>query len=94
MAKYKVNDDYMLREIAGEAVLVPIGENTQIQNAMINLNETCAYLWKAFAEPRTIESVIEETVKEFEGDREIIARDITGFVMQGLPLGVIIQTEE
>ena len=83
----------MLREIAGEAVLVPIGENTKIQNAMINLNETCAFLWKLFAEPRTIEEAIVEVKKEYEGDDAVITRDVTAFVEQGIPLELILEAE-
>ncbi len=87
--KYQVNDDFLLREIAGEAVLVPTGDHMKIQNAMITLNETSQFLWKFFMEPHTIDEGIARVQQEYEGDPAAIRRDVTDFIMQGLPLELI-----
>ena len=87
--KYKTSEDYMLREIAGEAVLVPVGENASLQNAMITLNETAAFLWKLFEEPRTIEEAVNEILKEYEGSAEQIQIETAAFAIQGVEKGTI-----
>ena len=51
--RFKANSDFLLREVAGEAVLVPIGEAGVFENSVISLNETCSFLWKFFQEPRS-----------------------------------------
>ena len=53
--KYRANPDFLLREVAGEAVLIPIGEAGVFENSVISLNDTCSFLWKLFQEPRTEE---------------------------------------
>ena len=51
--KFKANPDFLLREVAGEAVLIPVGEAGVFENSVISLNDTCSFLWKLFQEPRT-----------------------------------------
>ncbi len=91
--KYQVNDDFLLRQIAGEAVLVPTGEHMKIQNAMITLNETSQFLWKYFMKPHTIEEGIARAQQEYEGDPAAIRRDVTDFIIQGLPLDLVREVE-
>ena len=38
--KYKANPDFLLREVAGEAVLIPVGEAGVFENSVISLNDT------------------------------------------------------
>ena len=52
--KFIRDEDFILREIAGEAVLVPVGENTELSNSIISLNETSVFLWKLFDHPLII----------------------------------------
>ena len=45
----KIKDSFLLREVAGETVVIPAGE-TQNLNFMITLNGTGAFLWKNLLE--------------------------------------------
>ena len=62
----KRNTDFMLRDIAGEVILVPTGAATQQFNGMITLNEVAAFIWK--------------NLDEFEVDEETARTDVEGFV--------------
>ena len=42
----KRNTDFMLRDIAGEVILVPTGAATQQFNGMLTFNEVAAIIWK------------------------------------------------
>ena len=44
--KYRANPDFLLREVAGEAVLIPVGEAGVFENSVISLNDTCSFLWR------------------------------------------------
>ena len=44
----KIKDGYLHREVAGNIIVVPVGEASMNFNGMINLNETGAFLWKLF----------------------------------------------
>ena len=40
----KINKDFMIRDIAGETILVPTGEISHNFNGMITLNEVAAFI--------------------------------------------------
>ena len=42
----KVNSDFVMRNIAGENILVPTGEAAEKFNGMITMNEVAAFMWK------------------------------------------------
>ena len=72
--------DFMLREIAGEVVLVPTGQATQNFNGMITLNEVAAFIWKNLDEAGSKEKLVSMILDEFEVEEEIARRDVEGFV--------------
>lgn len=76
----KRNTDFMLRDIAGEVILVPTGAATQQFNGMITLNEVAAFIWKNLDESESSEILVDKIMDEFEVDRETATRDVIGFV--------------
>ena len=41
-ARYRVSPDYVLREVAGECVMIPVGEGCKIRNGRLSLQGLCA----------------------------------------------------
>jgi len=70
--KYRVNSDYLLREIAGEYAIIPVGTACQISNAVMVPNDTAAFLWNAFQQPRTISEVVAQALEEYEATEDTI----------------------
>ena len=62
----KRNTDFMLRDIAGEVILVPTGAATQQFNGMITLNEVAAFIWKNLDESKSKEELVDKIMDEFE----------------------------
>lgn len=93
MRKFKANPDFLLREVAGEAVLIPIGEAGVFENSVISLNDTCCFLWKLFQTPRTIEDVIAEAKKEYTDPDGIMEQGINSFVSEYLNHGLLLEEE-
>lgn len=87
--RYRANPDYLLREIAGESILVPVNENGAMTNCMFSMNETSLYLWKQFQKPNTIDGVVMQAMREFNGTREVLERDIRAFVTDYLSAGLL-----
>lgn len=81
---YRIVSDYILRNIAGEYVIVPTGENAVICNSVMIPNQTAAFFWKAFQTPKTIEDVTKAGMEQFEVDIETIRAAVTRFVSEGL----------
>ena len=42
----RTNENYVLREIDEESILIPIGEASEHLNGMIHLTPTAAFIWK------------------------------------------------
>ena len=82
--------DFMLRDIAGEVILVPTGAATQQFNGMITLNEVAAFIWKNLDESETKEILVDKIMDEFEVDRETAMRDVIGFVSALYERGLVL----
>lgn len=87
--KYRANPDFLLREVAGEAVLVPVGEAGIFENSVISLNETCRFLWQLFQQPRTVEDVIAEARKEYSDPDGEMEQGIRDFMREYLQYGLL-----
>ena len=85
----KANPNFLLREVAGEAVLVPVGEPGVFENSVISLNETCCFLWKLFQQPRTLEDVIAEARKEYSDPDGEMEQGIKDFIREYLKYGLL-----
>ena len=72
--KYRVNSDYLLREIAGGYAII------QISNAVMVPNDTAAFLWNAFQQPRTISEVVAQALEEYEAAEDTIQNSALNFV--------------
>ena len=77
----KIKEGFILREIAGSFVVVPVGQNLVDFSSMITLNETGAFLWNALSEEASEEQLCEKLLSEYEGViREEALSDIRDFV--------------
>ena len=86
----KRNTDFMLRDIAGEVILVPTGAATQQFNGMITLNEVAAFIWKNLDESESSEILVDKIMAEFEVDRETATRDVRGVVSALYERGLVL----
>ena len=60
----KTNKEYVLREIAGEPLLIPTGMASQKLNGMIRLTETAAFIWKQVDIASDLEEIVERMARE------------------------------
>lgn len=78
--KYRVSADYLLREIAGEYAIIPVGAACQISNAVMVPNDTAVFLWNTFQQPHTISEVVAQAAEEYEAPEEKIQDSVLNFV--------------
>ncbi|MCR5665892.1 MAG: PqqD family protein [Eubacterium sp.] len=91
--KYRISSGFVLRQIAGEYVIVPIDASSEISNAVMTPNETAGFLWNEFQEPSSIQEVLSRVEAEYEGDTEQITGDVIEFVMESVNLGILMEVE-
>lgn len=76
----KAVQDMILREIAGEAILIPVGKTALDMHGMISLSESGLMLWKKLKEERSMEELIGAVLEEYEVDRETASADVRAFL--------------
>lgn len=76
----KVKEDFLLREVAGCYVVVPVGKATVDFNGMVNLNETGAFLWKRLQEDTTKEALVDAIVKEYDVAGDVALKDVEAYL--------------
>ena len=90
---FQAKNGFIKREIAGEILLVPVGERTREFNGMIMLNETGGYLWDLLAGPKTEAALLEALLQEFDVDPETAKADLQEFLNTGLQNELISESE-
>ncbi len=76
----KIKQGFMLREVAGNFVVVAVGEASKNFNGVINLNESGAFLWKQLMSETTNEKLLDALLNEYDVSEEIAKKDIEMFV--------------
>lgn len=75
----KIKDGYLLREVAGQHVVLPVGEDLDM-NVMITLNETGAFLWKQLEAETTKEQLVAAVLAEYDISEEAAGHHIDQFI--------------
>ncbi len=76
----KIKKGFILREVGGESVVVPVGEVSKSFHGMINLNETGAFLWRFFTEEHTAEEAVAALCAEYEAEPNQVEADVARFI--------------
>ncbi|MBE6796829.1 MAG: PqqD family protein [Ruminococcaceae bacterium] len=76
----KIKESYVLRSVAGENLIVPVGGNNINFNSAMTLNETGAFLWQLLNADTTRDALIDAMTKEYDIDAETAAKDIDIFI--------------
>lgn len=76
----KVKDGFVLRDVAGQAVVIATGAASETFHGMVKLNATGAVIWRAVAEGRTAEEAAERLAGQFDVPVEQVKADVDGFI--------------
>lgn len=89
----KTHPDFILRQIAGENILVPCGEAAKRLNGLINLNSTAAFIWQNLDDAKDLDELTARVMDNFEIDEETARRDVNGLTAELILMGMVL-TEE
>ena len=76
----KLNENYILKNIAGTAVVVPGGDAVNDNTGMITLNGPAEIIWKGLQNGKNIESIVEEIKSEYDASEDVIKNDVDAFL--------------
>lgn len=78
----KVSDQMILREIAGEYVLIPAGERANSFYGIMSLNGSGLLLWQKLQSECTEEELIAAVLENYDVDEDTAAKDVREFLAQ------------
>lgn len=76
----KLKEGFLLKEIAGSWVVVPVGEQVVDFQMMITLNETGAFLWEKLKSETTKDELLDALLSEYDVERTIAETDVDEFL--------------
>ena len=91
--KITKNPDLILRNIAGETVLIPTGSFAGKFNGIINLNGPAAFIWEKMEEVSSREEMVQLILDRYEIDEETARKDVNGFLDTAIHVGYAVQEE-
>ncbi|TEB07091.1 hypothetical protein Psch_00633 [Pelotomaculum schinkii] len=76
----KIKDGYLLREVAGNHVVVPTGKAALDFSGVITLNGAGTFLWKLLETDKTEQELLSGLLEEYEIDEAAAKADLSEFL--------------
>ena len=77
----KIKDGFVLQEVAGQTVVVPVGDGLDL-NMMITLNETGAFLWEHLENDTNEAALVGALLAEYDVDKATAENAVAAFVQK------------
>ena len=85
----KLSENFVLRSIAGESMLIPVGEASGRVNGIITLNEVGVLIWNALTERCDPAYALEKIMEAYEVDEQTARTDLEAFLEEMEKLGIM-----
>ena len=77
----KIKEGFVVKEIAGQCVVIALGEASKIFNGLIKLNDTGRFIWDKLTEGVETSDIVDALLCEYEGvDRATAEKDVEKFI--------------
>mgnify|MGYP003377258557 CR=1 FL=1 len=85
----RIKEGFMMREVAGKYVVVPVGVGTYSFKGMIQMNRLGAFLWEQLKEEQTKEELTAKILERYDVDSVQAEQDVETFTTQLLDAGIL-----
>ena len=85
----KIKKGFMLREVAGNYIVVAVGDALKQFNGMINLNESGAFLWERLIDGGDEQSLVKAMLDEYDVDKTTAQTDVKEFIEKLTKAGLV-----
>lgn len=90
----KIEKEFVLREIAGDYVIIPTGKTVLEFNGLISTNEVGASIWNMLQKETTFEELVQGILKEYEVEENVVREDVSEFLQQLSEKGILNTEDE
>lgn len=84
----KIVKEFIKRNIAGDTILVPVGDTAQNFNGMITLTDSAEFIWDNLEKVDSVDELVHRILEEYDIDEATAKRDVVGFVTELLRHGI------
>ncbi|WP_346696132.1 PqqD family protein [Thermophilibacter mediterraneus] len=85
----RLKDGFVLREIAGSFMVVPVGRSTQEVPGVIALTETGALLWRMLEKGAEEGDLVRSLLDEYDVSEDRATADVRAFVAKAREQGLL-----
>ena len=85
----KILKELILREIAGDVILVPVGQTVLENNGLFALNEVGADIWKLLTAGKEPEDIVTALAEIYDAPVEMIRADTQEFLNKLIVMGIL-----
>lgn len=85
----KIREGFVMREVAGQAIVVATGKASHSFNGMIKLNGTAKDIWTLIVEGKSENEIVDSLCEKYEVDREKAAADTNAIITKMRSAGVL-----
>ena len=76
----KISKEFILREIAGEYILVPVGKTALTFNGLVTVNEVGALIWGMLGKGSDVSTIVNGILDEYDVDEQTATADVLEFI--------------
>ena len=76
----KLNENYVLKTVAGTPVVVPVGDAISNIKGMITLNGPAEVIWKALEQGKEVDEIVSQLKSEYDAPEDVLRADLTAFL--------------
>lgn len=89
----QIKKDFILRDIAGDHIIIPTGQTALEFNGLISVNEVGVSLWKMLQEDVGLDDLVHGILDEYEVEEEVARDDILEFLKVLVSHGILTKEE-
>lgn len=78
----KIKGEFILREIAGDTILIPVGKTALNFNGMVILDKVGKLIWSALEQNSDKETILQHILTRFDVTEETANKDLDEFLSQ------------
>lgn len=85
----KIKENFVLRNIADEYIVMPTGSNIAVFDGAVALNEVSAFIFEKLCSPTSKEDLVKAVLNEYDVDEETAAEDVDNLISRFEEMGII-----
>lgn len=83
------SSNVVMRQVAGETLLIPINQTGADLQKIYVLNDTAAAVWKALKRPIRLLEIISALAKDYDAPKDIISKEVGQLIQEFLSRGFV-----